>query len=168
MAIITIYTAKKIPILIDEEDYELANRGRSLFVKPNGFVVISKRLGPKKVVHIYLHKRIAGCDKGNGFQVDHIDGNRLNNSRKNLRICTHHQNQYNKPKRAGQSKHSKYKGITKYITASGATRYSVRIRANKKHIPLGSFDTELEAAEAYDQAAIIYHGEFARLNFPIS
>jgi hypothetical protein len=89
------------------------------------------------------------------FQVvDHINGNGLDNRRENLRRATPAQNATNR-------KHGKsYRGVClmegKYYYAS--------ICSNRKTYHLGSFKTPEEAAKAYNEAAVKFHGEFARLN----
>lgn len=94
-----------------------------------------------------------------GFQVDHIDGDGLNNQRHNLRMATCSRNQFNARKRVDNT--VGYRGVT---ILRG--KYAAQIQANKKHMHVGSFDTALEAAHAYDEAARKHHGEFAKLNFP--
>ena len=101
------------------------------------------------------------------LQVDHIDGNPLNNQKSNLRLVTNQQNQMN----CG-SKNNKtgYKGIS-YMKAIVATSpnlkkpYMAHIMFNRKHIYLGYFKTAKEAAKAYDSKAKELFGEFAKTNF---
>lgn len=92
-----------------------------------------------------------------GMFSDHIDGNPLNNQRENLRICNHNQNNFN----VGIRKDNKsgFKGVR-----FRDNRWTSRIRINNKEYHLGSFLNKIEAAIAYNEAAIKYHGEFARLN----
>lgn len=104
---------------------------------------------------IRMHRLILQATEG--VEVDHIDGNGLNNTRANLRICTGKQNRRNKPKRQGCA--STHKGVTPW-----KGRWMSRIVIDYKTIYLGLFTSELDAARAYNEAALKYHGEFARLN----
>lgn len=117
--------------------------------------------------HESMHRRL--CDGLNdciSLQVDHIDGNGLNNQRHNLRVATRNQNIRN------QSKHrnnmSLYKGVS-FVSAGKGGRitdgWAARIAINCKRKYLGTYATAELAAHAYDDAARRLHGEFARLNF---
>jgi hypothetical protein len=97
---------------------------------------------------------------GPDLVVDHIDGNGLNNTRGNLRICTKKQNIYN---RKGRGKTSQYKGICRQKQSK---KWYAQIKYNGKQIHLGCFEREIDAAKAYDEKALQLFGEFAYLNFP--
>jgi hypothetical protein len=106
---------------------------------------------------------------GTKYQLDHVDGVGFNNLENNLRVASVIENQRNKIKPNNCS--SKYKGIH-WNKEKG--KWQAQIRAgelcqNGKHkqIHLGYFCSEIEAAEAYNQAAIKYFGEFAKLNFTL-
>lgn len=109
----------------------------------------------------YLHRTIMRAPKGS--QVDHINGDRRDNRRCNLRVCTQAQNLWNNGKKAHNK--SGFKGV--YFCGQ-TQRWRAEIRVNKRCIKLGRFDTPELAAAAYDSAARLHHGQFARLNFPSS
>lgn len=108
---------------------------------------------------IRMHSQIMGLEKGSKLQVDHVDGNTLNNCRSNLRVVTNQQNQRNTKKHIKKS--SEYKGI--YYNRERQKWYA-RIMVDSKYIWLGSFLCELEAAKAYNEAATKHFGEYANLN----
>jgi hypothetical protein len=99
-------------------------------------------------------------DAAPGEQVDHRDGDGLNNCRANLRIASHAQNQHNRgPLRTNASG---YKGVHFRLDNHN---WRAVIIANRRTYRLGVFATAEEAAHAYDAAALKLHGPFARLNF---
>ena len=92
-----------------------------------------------------------------GF-IDHIDGNPVNNAWENLRLSTRRQNSQNSWTKGGSARS---KGVS--LTRTG--KYKAAIRgADFGYHYLGQFDTEFEAAHAYNKAAVQLYGEFARLN----
>lgn len=97
-------------------------------------------------------------DIGENFEVDHKDTNRLINLISNLRICTTQQNNQNSTKDPTKF-FSEYKGVTKH-----QKNFRAHIYVNRKGIYLGYFKNEIDAARAYNVAAIKHFGEFAKLN----
>lgn len=112
---------------------------------------------------ILMHRLILNAPSG--LEVDHIDGNGLNNTRQNLRLCTRSQNQFNKEKNKGKRDKctSRYKGVH---WQKSMNKWEVLITKEGDRTIIGYFDTEEEAARAYDVEAKELHGEFAYLNFP--
>lgn len=104
---------------------------------------------------VYLHRFIT--DPPTGMHVDHKNGDKLDNTRSNIRICTENENQRNVPKRSHNT--SGYKGVRWSFG-----KWQAYITVNKKQIGLGRFEDILDAARAYDEGARQYHGDFARLN----
>lgn len=159
---VEIGTKNKTNILIDKEDYErLIGNGWSLSLTEHGYIFCNKYLGKKdgkyKYERKYLHALIMGTPKG--LFTDHINGNRLDNRKKNLRICSAGQNTYNMKSNHGTS--SSHKGVYKH---SVNNRWIAQIRKAGKTEYLGSFKTEKEAALTYNRRAVELHGDFARLN----
>lgn len=107
----------------------------------------------------YMHREIMNPPAG--MIVDHINGDPLDNRRSNLRICTLADNAHNS--KTPKNNTSGFKGVYFY-KARG--KYTARIMAARKSYNLGYFNTALEASAAYQAAAKIYHGEFARQTAP--
>ena len=105
-----------------------------------------------------IHRLIMNCP--DGMVVDHINHNKLDNRKENLRICTHRNNTRNRTKYTPTI--SKYKGIS--YDGRRISNLIVRIVVDSKCIYVGSFIDEIEAAKAYNVAAKKYFGEYALLN----
>lgn len=130
--------------LVDDEDYDLAMQ-YPWHAIPLGTTWYAKSGAT------FLHRLVMGFKHGDGRMVDHKDRDGLNCQKRNLRPAVDSQNKANVPPR-GKS------GI------KGVRFYKGAWEANIKHQYLGRFPTAKAAADAYDQAAIRTHGEFAWLN----
>ena len=140
--------------LVDDEDYEriLALSPWSILRTPR--TLYAKRNGDPT----YMHRVIVGAGKGQ--EVDHRDGDGLNNCRSNLRLASSAENKWNQGPRAGTSQ---YKGVCWDKTRSN---WRANIVVDRRQITLGRYQTQEDAALAYDVAARELHGDYARLNFP--
>lgn len=122
--------------------------------------VTLKRDGERRGVRLLVHRLVAQAfilNKEGKPYVDHIDGDKLNNNRRNLRWATTHENGRNAKMRSDNT--SGYKGVS-YHKSNGKWRSRINDCGKNRH--LGYFDTAEEAAAAYRAAAICLHGEFAR------
>lgn len=135
-----------------------AQKGKNCFYA-RGRLVGSKT-GEEKLT--YMHQKIIEVPKG--MVVDHINHDGMDNRRASIRAATRAQNIRNRKKFA-KSSGSKYKGI---YWRKKTRKWEAQITFERKKIFLGCFRSEIDAAKAYDRAAIKYHGEFASLNFPQS
>jgi len=107
---------------------------------------------------VYMHRLI----NKTGMFTDHINMDRLDNRRRNLRDATYQQNVANTSKK-GVSRSSKYKGVNLDKNRKGL--WVAKICFNRKYQYLGRFKNEVDAARAYDVAAVKLFGVYARPNF---
>jgi hypothetical protein len=159
MSAVTLTTRNGVQFQVDDDVVEMIAPYRwAAYVlgrSRNWYVMASNPAsapGPKR---LYLHRFITAAPKG--MDVDHIDGDGLNNVRGNLRVCEHRfnlANQIVKPHR------NLPKGV--YMAENG--RYRAKIKVNQQSRHLGTFTTVRQAADAYDAAALAAWGEYARLN----
>ena len=148
---------KEIPLgnglasMVSDEDYDRVVSDRWSFGKP--YVKRTFR-SDGKFHTLYLHRVILNAPKG--MMVDHVNGDKLDNRRENLRLCTSKQNAYNKG--LTTSNRSGFKGIH---WDAERNRWRARICIDGKEKKLGRFLTAELAHKAYCEAALKYHGEFA-------
>ena len=135
-------------MLVDDEDYELISKRK--WALQNGQYAQRQVKGIK----VYAHRIIMGNPES---FVDHIDGNTLNNQTANLRLANSNENARNC--KIPVTNKTGYKGV---CFAYG--KFLSGIYVNNKRIHIGTFNNAIEAAIAYNEAAIKHHGEFARLN----
>lgn len=158
--------ARRIPLthgkfaIVDPDDYDrLSQHNWRCTFDGNTYYAYTFCYKNRKNKKVFMHRLILNAPKG--LIVDHIDGNGLNNRKKNLRLCTWRQNAFNRgPK---QNSSSRYKGLS---WQRQYNKWYARISYKGKGIYLGRYDDETEAALAYDRKAEQLFGEFAYLNFP--
>ncbi len=134
---------------VDDEDYEMLNQ--KTWCVNDGYAV-NRELGR-------MHRFLLGAPKG--VMVDHRNGDKLDNRRENLRLCTNSQNQANRQVFRGASP---FKGVCWQQRPNGTGAWKAQLIVESKVVYLGVFKTDLEAASAYNDAALQHFGEFAHLN----
>lgn len=139
--------------LVNDEDFEELNKHK-WHCNSDGYAVRNLLRGKIK---IWMHREILQTPKNK--MTDHINGNKLDNRKENLRIANDVTNQQNK---IGYSSNG-FKGVCKHKNRKNKPYFST-IRVMNRSIFLGGFSSVIEAAKAYDEAAIKYFGEFARIN----
>lgn len=153
----TIGLTKGFLAVVDDTDYAGLSAFRwSANIGDSGKVYPVACIGGK---NHYMHRVILGLGKkkDDGRIIDHIDGNTLNNTRANLRICTPSQNAKNTRKIDGAA--SRYKGVQK-----AKDRWAATITSDGVKHYLGTFESEVVAAVIYNQKARELNKEFAWLN----
>ncbi len=148
----TIALSRGQSAIVDEDDYERLNRHK-WYCTSGGYAARSVWSKPRRIV--YMHREILGLDENT--EVDHWNRNTLDNRKANLRRCTSSQNKRN-------TRHINklgFKGVQR-----SHRRFSAHIWLNARHVYLGGYDTAVEAAFAYDTAALEQFGAFALLNVP--
>ena len=134
-----------LKFIIDEDDYDKFVKGNSFSLEKKGYV---RNASGKKI-----HRLIMNCPDDK--QVDHINGDPLDNRKSNLRICSNQQNSFNKGKHKNNT--SGFKGVN---WNNNNKKYQSRIMLNGKSISLGYFEKAEDAYKAYCGACVKYHQEF--------
>lgn len=157
---------KEIPLsqgkvaIVDDEDYDYLNQWKWHASMVNGVLKYAARTIRKdrRKITIRMHTFIMGTPKG--MDTDHINHNGFDNRRCNLRICSRSQNLQNSQVMRKTS--TNFKGI---YWNKVHRKWLVSIKVNHQRVFIGLFESETEAANAYDEAAKKYYGEFANTNF---
>jgi hypothetical protein len=149
---------KRIPLtrglfaIVDDEDFDALVQFKWC-VAGSGYAATARN---RKIT--YMHRVL--LDAPNGVEVDHINGDRLDNRRINLRLCTKSQNNQARRTQPGASG---FIGVSWYAPRH---TWCARVYANGRKVYCRYFTTPEAAARARDAAAREHHGDFARLNFP--
>lgn len=143
--------------LIDDEDFDLVSSHKWCAVHTSAKRWYATRREKGKT--IYMHVFLIGQKVGK--EIDHCDGDGLNNQRCNLRFCTSGQNKANRRLFITPGKGSRFKGV---LWIAKRNTWQAWIKKNYKRTYLGRYALEEDAARAYNRAALEYFGEFARLN----
>lgn len=155
---------------ISQEDADIAGMGwrhksAGKDRRPAYYAIVQYTIAGVKVdtyLHNLIWERMMGTEVPHGFLIDHINGDKLDNRRSNLRLATRSDNEANKKKRRSKTT-SKYKGVTK-IRDGRKKCWRCCLTTESKQVNLGTYYSEEEAARAYNKAALEQWGEFACLN----
>ena len=154
----TIPLTKGYMTTVDDDDYEELS-SFSWCMTSTGYAKRYVGGGRKHQTFAYMHRQIMGV-QGN-IQVDHINGNRLDNRRENLRLCAPKDNSRNRKGWDASRKTSRFKGVYWSKDQNGCVS---AITVDRNFIQLGCFDDELVAARIYDDACVKHFGKFAKVN----
>lgn len=157
----TIPLSQGLEAIIDSEDFNRLSQYKWAVTRSRDQAPYAqssvKCITTGKFISIRMHRLLLNCPKG--MEVDHINGNTLDNRKSNLRVTTRGENAKN---RKVQRNKTGYKGV--FINNRGQG-YSARIQVDGKRINIGTYKDPLDAAKAYDNAALLYHKQYAKTNF---
>lgn len=147
-------------VLVDDDMLRVLSRW-GWWITPNGYAVrqdyLGKIAGKYKYKNVFMHRQVAKTPEGK--ITDHINGDKLDNRRENLRVCSHKDNNANS--KLFKTNTSGYRGVS-LIKSTGKWRATISVK--NKSINLGHFNSIKEAAIAYNEAAKTHQGKYARLN----
>lgn len=153
---------KRVPVgkneyaMVDDDDYARVS-AVNWYITGHGYAYSEKVLSGKTSKILMTHFIMGKPEKG--FVVDHINRNRLDNRKDNLRFCTLAQNNMNRKMQKNNTS-----GYTGVFWHKPAKKWQVFICIDKKQTHVGIYADKKEAALAYNEAAKEHYGEFARLN----
>lgn len=140
--------------IVNKEDYPILSRynWQTLRRRNGDFYAVRKSCA------VYMHREVLRCRADE--EIDHRNGDTLDNRRDNLRRATRETNQANRGRQRNNK--SGFKGVS---WSKGTKKWIVFLQTKKKKMYLGQFDSKILAAKTYDKAAQKYHKKFAVLNF---
>lgn len=159
--IIKLNPYKKYKATIDSADFELVSKYNGWrFDKKTGYAYKSKYIctlpnGKEKYERIFMHRLIMNCPKR--MVVDHINRDKLDNRKKNLRICTQSQNCFN-----GKLSRNNTSGYVGVSWLKCANKWSSTIMVKRKKIHLGVFEDKKKAIDARKKAEEMFFSGFNR------
>jgi hypothetical protein len=142
--------------IVDDEDYDFLSQWKWHFNQDRygGYATKMIKKGKKRLA-LKMHRLIMAVS--NNMQIDHINGNKLDNRKINLRICNVQENMRNRGNQKNNT--SGYKGVNFF-----KNKWRSYIYVNKKQIFLGYFKELSDAVHAYNDASLKYFGDFSKLN----
>jgi hypothetical protein len=144
--------------LVDPADVQLLGQWTWTYLA-EGYAYRTEQRNNRKSA-VYMHRQLLAAP--GGCEVDHINGNRLDNRRANLRLVSRAQNRRNQ--RPGRRNQSGFLGVSRY--PKNPSKWVAHIRGAGKSQYLGMYETPEAAARAYDTAATARYGVHAHRNFP--
>lgn len=145
-------------VKVSKSDFEKVSEYSWAFSASTGYAVRKGRKNLKEPMTVHMHRFIMNAKPGE--QIDHINGDKLDNRKSNLRIANCQKNAFNHKKPDVKST-SQYKGVLK---RKRSKNWEARIKFNYKIVYLGSYKNEIDGAKAYNEAAKRLFREFAALN----
>lgn len=149
-------TNSQMKAIVSDEDYNFLNTHK-WYLHHTGYPTMSKYIAKGKTKHISMHRLVMGLDTKS--DIDHIDRNKLNNQRENLRFASRKQNMANKGKYLRSICHSVFKGVSLQKGKYWIACVIVNGKTKLIHAP-----SEFDAARIYNENAVREYGEFAQLN----
>ncbi len=155
--------AKTIPLtqgkvaIVSNEDYEYLSQWKWSFHGKYAHRSEWIKGGKGKQIHHYMHRQLMNVPKG--LDTDHINGDKLDNRRENLRVCSRSQNNANMTKPSHNT--SGFRGVS---WDKRAKKWQARINKNGKLQYCARFEDKLSAAKAYNDKFFELYGNYAKLN----
>lgn len=162
-------------VKVDDDDFPVLERHKWYILhsgakkRPYAFTRFYTEQDTKNGKTFLMHHLIMGTSGS----IDHINNDSLDNRKENLRVATYQENGWNKPKSKtirGKAPASPYKGVVRCVRASGEEYFRVLFKLSKKgdkpdrFCRMGPFETERDAALAYNEEVVKHRGQYAYLN----